>query len=311
MLLGLIVSARTLAQTIPETPLPSLPSNAAINQSVNVTFSWAATAHAVKYRLQVASVTSFSDSSVILDTAIADNGLLTITFTSDSLKYSTKYYWRLNASSADSTSAWSTVYNFTTVIAPPATPVETLPLPYAHSIALSSSAKWNAVANATTYQVQVDTSTLFAAPAINDSTLTTTTKVLSLLLNYKRYYWRVRAKNIGGASVWSSAQTFLTELSQPTLLAPASATVNQSISPVLKWNANANALLYSLQVSTSSTFATLVLSDSLITDTVRTIGPFNNSTTYYWHVLAKNDSCTSQYQTTAFSFTTIAAAPAN
>jgi transposase-like protein len=311
VLLGLTTPLQTFSQIVPGTPVPSSPANAATNQSIHLTFSWATTAHGVTYQLQVATASTFPDSSIVIDTLIPDNVSLTATCTVDSLKYNTKFYWRLNASSTDSTSPWSTVYNFTTVIAPPITPITTLPLSYARSVAVNSSLKWNAVASATTYQVQVDTSALFTSPVITDSTLTTTSKAVTSLLYFKQYYWHVRAKNVGGPSAWSSPQIFLTELAQPILSSPAATSANQPLSMVLKWNNNPAATLYGLQVSTSSTFANLFLVDSLISDTVRAIGPLNNNTTYYWRVNAMNDSCISRYQTTAFSFTTIVAAPAN
>ena len=58
--------------------------------------------------------------------------------------------------------------------------------------------------------MQVATDSLFASLVINDSTLTTTHKLVSALLNKTKYYWRTSAKNIGGTSSYSAIFNFTT-----------------------------------------------------------------------------------------------------
>jgi hypothetical protein len=306
----LLSSGILFSQTVPGTPVPAVPANAATNQLIHETFSWSATAHAVKYRIQVSLSSTFPDSVVVVDTTITDNGLLLDSCTVAPLQYNTKYYWRLNASSADSTSVWSAVYNFTTVIAPPAAPLLTSPLSFARSVAVSSTFKWSTVTSAATYQIQIDTSPEFTAPVISDTTLTTGSKTVSSLSYYTRYYWRVRAKNVGGCSPWSDAQSFLTLLAAPVPNYPATAAANQPISLTLYWSESANAQTYTLQLSTSSTFTSYTFNDSTLTGTQADIASLSNGTKYYWRLSAKNDSGSSSYST-VFSFTTIVAAPAS
>jgi len=296
---------------VPAVPVLQSPANNSTNQPIQIALSWGAAAHASTYRLQTATVATFPDTSIVLDTIVMDNGSMTMTVTTDPLKNTTKYYWRVNANSPDSTSAWSTVWNLTTIIPAPGIVALTVPVNFALSITVSPSPtlRWNLVSGATQYHVQVDTSSSFTTPLTNDSTLVTNSRTVSQLFYYKRHYWRVRAKNIGGAGPWSSAQTFLTELAAPVLAAPATAAGNQPISLTLKWNKNTSANKYTLQLSTSSAFASLLLADSSLTDTVRAVGPLANATIHYWRVRAVNDSCISPYQTTASSFTTIVAAP--
>lgn len=97
----------------------------------------------------------------------------------------------------------------------------------------------------------------------------------------------------------------------PTLLAPANGAVNVSLQPTLRWSRATGATTYHVQVATDSLFTQLVVQDSTLTDTSRTIGPLNRNTLYYWHVRGKNISGPGPYSST-FRFTTldVPAAPA-
>jgi hypothetical protein len=72
----------------------------------------------------------------------------------------------------------------------------------------------------------------------------------------------------------------------------------------MRWNPSAGAATYRLQVSTSSSFSSMVLEDSTITDTFRQIGPLKDNTIYFWRVNAKNANGASLWSP-AWRFTTI------
>jgi len=93
----------------PPAPLLSLPGNGATNVPVNPTsFVWRSASTATSYRLQVALDSGFGnivfDQANITDTTYNVNGLST----------STTHYWRADASNANGTSPWSSVWSFTT-----------------------------------------------------------------------------------------------------------------------------------------------------------------------------------------------------
>jgi hypothetical protein len=50
-----------------------------------------------------------------------------------------------------------------------------------------------------------------------------------------------------------------------------------------------------LQVATDAPFASSIVSDSTLTDTVQTAGPFEYNTTYYWRVRAVNTDWTTTW----------------
>ena len=95
----------------------------------------------------------------------------------------------------------------------------------------------------------------------------------------------------------------------PAVFSPVNGATGASISPTLVWDTSSGAARYELELATDSAFTSIVLSDSTLTSTSRTVGPLVNSTTYYWRVRAKNTSGTSDW-TVRLNFTTIIAAPA-
>ena len=96
----------------PQAPALASPANGAAGVSTSPTLNWNASAGALSYRLQVSVDSSFTspvvDQSGITDTSHAVTGLA----------YITPYYWRVSAMNAGGTSAWSSVWSFTTIPAP-------------------------------------------------------------------------------------------------------------------------------------------------------------------------------------------------
>lgn len=100
----------------PPTPILASPANGATNISTSPTLSWNSSTGATSYRLQVANNSGFS-------TLVFDNAAITATSKQvTALSYSTIYYWRVNASNNNGTSAWSSARSFTTQNAPSSDP---------------------------------------------------------------------------------------------------------------------------------------------------------------------------------------------
>lgn len=74
---------------------------------------------------------------------------------------------------------------------------------------------WAPVNGATTYHLQLSTTYNFAAPQVNDSTLTTASFQSNPLPPRTVYFWRVRAKNASGVSAWSAIRTFTSVVPMP------------------------------------------------------------------------------------------------
>ena len=94
----------------------------------------------------------------------------------------------------------------------------------------------------------------------------------------------------------------------PTLLIISNNAGDVVINPELVWTKPINASTFHLQLAEDSLFNSIILDDSTLTDTVKTVGPLKNKTKYFWRVNAKNLIGTSPYSY-SFGFTTIVAKP--
>lgn len=165
---------------------------------------------------------------------------------------------------------------------------------------------WDAVPRADTYHLQISASATFDVNVFDDSTLTTTSAQIGMLAANTVYCWRVNASNSGGTSAWSAVWQFSTSadpMAAPTLASPNDGATSQPVTPTLSWNSSTGATKYHLQVSTANSFATTVVNDTALTQTSQQVGPLAKSTTYYWHVQAKNGMDTSRWSN-IWNFTT-------
>jgi hypothetical protein len=196
----------------PAAPTLASPVNGATGVATNPTLSWTASTGATSYRLQVSASNTFETTATVVDQS-------SITGTSYALpagrlSNSMPYYWRVNATNAGGTSAWSAVWGFTTVVALPPAPTLISPANQTSpTVARPITFKWNPSTGATSYQLQVSTSrTTWSGSSLklNQSNITTTSYTESVLARNTTYYWRVRASNTGGTSAYSSVWTFRT-----------------------------------------------------------------------------------------------------
>jgi transposase-like protein len=207
------------------------------------------------------------------------------------LANNTTYYWRVKAKNAGGASVWSSVWSFTTIIVAPTAPALASPTNGAVNRPTTLTLSWNPATGAETYRLQVSTSSAFTTPVFDDSTITSTSRQIGPLANNTAYYWRVKAKNTGGASAWSSVWSFTTIIAAPTtptLISPANGAGNQLTTLTLSWNPAIGATTYRLQISANAAFTTTIFDDSTNATTSRQIGSLTNNTTYYWRVKAKN-----------------------
>src|ERR1041385_8984421 len=196
-------------------------------------------------------------------------------------------------------------------VVPPTVPQLLSPSDGATDISVTPTLTWNASSRATSYELQASTSSAFTTTAADDSTIVGTSRQVGPLGNSIRYYWRVRAKNSGGTSSWSTVRNFTTVPAvplAPSLISPANGVTDRPTTLTLIWNASTGASSYHLQLSTSAAFTIVSVDDSTLTSTSRQVGPLANNTTYYWRVNAKNSGGTSNWST-IWSFTTVPLPP--
>ncbi len=286
----------------PPAPALGTPANQATGIAINPTLTWNAATGATSYSLQVSTDPNFgttvANQATITGTSYAVSGLLN----------STKYYWRVNAANSGGTSAWSSAFSFTTVPPPPpAAPTLSSPANGATGISVTPSLIWNASTGATSYAVQVSTSsTTWSGTSlkIDQKGVTNPSYQASGFSASTKYYWRVNATGPGGTGAWSSVFSFTTAAlpSVPNLSSPANNATGVTRPPTLTWNASTNATSYRLQVSTSSGFSSTVIDQSVTTTSYSATG-LSANVKYYWRVNATGLGGTSAWSSVR-NFTT-------
>jgi hypothetical protein len=157
------------------------------------------------YQVQVALDSAFK--SIVIDESTSQSfyPVSSPGFTPD-----TKYYWRVQAfGSNGNNSNWSSAIYFRAAMLP------TSLISPANSIspALTTSRPtftWNLVTGATSYTIQISTSSTFSSTVVNTKASGTSYVPTKDLPSSKVLYWRVRAEGENGPSLWSLIFSFST-----------------------------------------------------------------------------------------------------
>jgi hypothetical protein len=321
----------TTSPNIPNVPLLSSPANNSSGQPTTIIFQWYKPVETafLKKELKNSNVKSYAISKYWVEYSTdstfgtiigADTTLTDTTKTITGLSNITKYFWRVRAKNQTGWGAFSAVWNFTTVVPIPVSPTLISPANNSVDLSITPSLDWNDVAYATSYRVQISTSSSFSSLNYDTAGLTVSQIIVpnGILTTNTQYYWRVCASNVSGTSVYSTIWNFTTRPNTPNvpLLAfPANNSTGQPINISFKWykaietlsdkklsaNMKVNGNIqkgetpdviskYRFDYSTDSTFTTILGTDTTLTDTTKTITGLSNNTKYYWRVEAKNQT---------------------
>ncbi len=263
-------------------------SNDSKNLATTQSFKWRAVYGATKYHLQISTDSLFSSSTV------NDSTLTDTTKSIGSLANGTKYYWRVRGTYVNDPydkNAWSNIWDFTTIVAAPDKPTLVYPNKGSNNVSILLSLKWNKSSRTEKYHLTIASDSLFTSNVITDTTLIDTSKIFSNLINKTKYYWKVRAKNVGGISDWSDIWNFTTIVSlpsKPRLVSPITNQINSARDLTFRWNKINDVDKYVFQLSKESSFSTLVKNDTTTSDTTKMITGLLDGQKYYWRVGAMN-----------------------
>ncbi|AXI99957.1 Por secretion system C-terminal sorting domain-containing protein [Cyclonatronum proteinivorum] len=201
----------TLPNPTPPPPTLVSPTNGASNVPVNTTLSWNSSSGATSYQLQVATSSSFTSSSLVVN-----QSNITSTSRNVNLNQGTTYYWRVRATNNSGSSDWSATRTFTTICNTPSLPVLVSPSNGATITVTNPTLSWNSSSGATHYELQVATNSSFSASSIVfNQGVSGTSRTINLEPDIT-YFWRVRAVNSCGVSNWS-ARSFTIQLPPSTI----------------------------------------------------------------------------------------------
>ncbi|HWA06014.1 MAG TPA: T9SS type A sorting domain-containing protein [Ignavibacteria bacterium] len=323
----------------PAAPVLVTPVNNASDIPVTPLLVWNAVSGASGYRLQVSAFSSFStlwvdDSNITAAQYNIKNGVLA---------YNSLYYWRVKAKNS---AGWGNYQSapfrfFTMIIPPPAVPVLASPVNGATGISLTPLLDWNDVSGAVKYRLIVSSDSGFTNIIVNDSTLITSQYSIpaGLLVNSTVYYWKVAAKNSlywGSTSEKFSFRTFGNPQTV-VLLSPANKSIEQPLNITFTWMKALESLRkigfdsspkhaftgnvifseksgtdaisrYWFEIVTDTVSMAGLISDTVLTDTVKSLTGLNAAANYYWRVKAFNEAGWGLFSAW-WKFTTISGLP--
>ncbi|MEM1270812.1 MAG: fibronectin type III domain-containing protein, partial [Bacteroidota bacterium] len=166
---------------------PAFPEDGAEVEGTSVSLHWRPVAEAESYRLQVSTTPDFA--TALLDRSSVED----TTFQTPALDPMATYYWRVRASNAEAFN-WSPTFAFTTGIGSLAAPGLVAPADRAVDVPSTPEFVWRSVPGATSYRLDVSTSTAFT-DLILQVGVSDTTYVPPAFALGQTYYWRVTARN--------------------------------------------------------------------------------------------------------------------
>jgi photosystem II stability/assembly factor-like uncharacterized protein len=197
----------------------------------------------------------------------------------------------------------------------PAAPNLIAPPNNSTNISITPLLDWDTVASGKTYQVQIDTDTLYASPVFDSSQIeiSSVTVPVGTLINNTAYFWRVRCENAGGIGPWSANFLFTTIVALPNapgLILPVNGASNVSLTPFFDWDSTSPAISYTLQASVDSSFTDPpVFINGIIHSFLNLTNPqLQYNYRYYWRVNAVNAAGTGPWSA-VFNFTTVFGIP--
>ena len=265
------------------------------------TFSWIQVAGATSYLLSITNTdtqTTVLTNQSVTGTSYLYNGLVA----------NTGYSWSVTAANGAGSGA-AAVGIFHTVT-PPVAPTLVSPIaPQNTNIILPPVLRWTNVTGATSYKIEVSTSSQFATLVAGYPVATASISYTAgNLANGTTYYWRVSSVNNLGAGAPAVAASFTTVAaapSVPVLSSPANLVTINNTSVTLMWGAvSGTGIKYWLQVGTDTGFSstTLIANYDSLTTTSLQLNSLQPWRTYYWRVLSRGAAGNSAWST-VWSFT--------
>lgn len=194
----------TRERVSPSNPILISPQNEETNIKVDTTLVWKKMKNTTEYHIQVS--TEYDFSSFVVDVSNISDTLLSI----NDLEFGTTHYWRVRAYNNYGHSDWSNVWKFITIFAKPAVPVLSYPPKDTTGVETALKLQWEATEGVEVYSIQVSADSDFLVLLVDTSGLTATELEIDGLDYATDYYWRVKAKNVGGESEWSHIWKFTT-----------------------------------------------------------------------------------------------------
>ena len=211
-------------------------------------------------------------------------------YTITGLTSNTEHSYRIKAVNTSGESDWSSPITISTLIAPPAAPVNA----DAKATTTEITLVWDAVSGADSYSIELDGSSV-----VNN--ITATSYSVTGLTSGTNHSYRIKAVNAGGDSDWSSPILISTLIAPPAT--PVNVTATASTTKItIVWDAVSGADSYSIELDGDTVV-------NNITDLSYTITGLTLNTQHSYRIKAVNASGESDWSSPVASFTVFLAVP--
>lgn len=307
---------RTIDTTAP-IPVLKTPADNAKSIPQFPDFDWDSIPRATRYGIQLSTNPNFT--TTLMDT-IVSSGQRFVSFTRDTLKKGTTYYWRARAENEAGWGAWSNSFTFEVSFLPPSVPQLLYPADNSIDQTLTLTLDWTDSKNSNRYRVILSTDPTLKTNRIIKDTLANVPSLYNLhteprmLAPNTTYYWTIAAGNDDdffsrNSDTFSFTTINMLPPARPVLLSPKTALVNAPRTPTFTWADTGTAYpadSFNFHISTFRLFTDTVLfvKTTATSYSVSAANPLNYLTVYYWRVAGQNDAGLS-YWSYFWNFTTL------
>ncbi len=247
----------------------------------DVNFYWEERIPNARYDLRVYLDDASEDLVLLLDSSLIDTNYFEFSVPNDNAVY----FWEVRIVIGGCKGDWSELSMFRTLIP---SPVLVSPEDNSTNVSLYPIFSWEAVTDAQYYEIEISTDNSFSEIFIRDNSILSETWTMPGMMYAEKtsYFWRVRAGNDDGISLWSTVFTFTTGESTapaPIIEYPGNGTTKIPMNPVLVWSKVDKAVEYEVTISNDLNFNDLFLVQTTADTTLEVVG-LERFKDYWWRV---------------------------
>jgi len=260
------------------------------NQNINL--QWYKSSGTLNYRCQISSDISFEN--IIINELVEGNN-----FFVNELENNKTYFWRVKAYSGNDSSNYSSIWQFTVGKETPGKIEILAPENNSNNVSVNIKVIWSSVnyicdfCDNNYYEIQVSEQNNFNQTIFHEFLRDTNIVLQNVLKASTKYFVRVRAINDTVNGDWSDVISFTTKdkPSVITLLSPPNGATDIDKKPKFEWQTLPDIDSYHLQTSEFIDFKEIFFEkDDIKTNSFKNLAiSFQEGTTYYWRVRAKNE----------------------